>query len=82
MLYITNQWMDIGVFFPLLMLGVWKVYKEGKVALYVGILTLSLINSYYLTFMILLYVFLRRGLSIVCFREKLSSMGVGAWDFV
>ncbi len=70
MLYITNQWMDIGVFFPLLMLGVWKVYKEGKVALYVGILTLSLINSYYLTFMILLYVFLRRGLSIVCFRDK------------
>ncbi len=70
MLYITNQWMDIGVLFPLLMLGAEKVYEEGKAALYVTILSLCLINSYYLTFMILLYIFLRRGLSIVCFKDK------------
>lgn len=82
MLYITNQWMDIGVFFPLLMLGVWKVYKEGKVILYVITLSICLINSYYLTFMILLYIFLRWGLSIACFREKerdfhLWELGIG-----
>ncbi|MCR5733801.1 MAG: YfhO family protein [Lachnospiraceae bacterium] len=62
MLYITNQWMDIAALFPLLMYYYDRLIKEGKIAGYTVLLTLITINSYYLSFMILLFLLLFTGL--------------------
>ncbi len=64
-LYITNQWMDIAVLFPLIMLSLQKLFREGKMRWYILTLSLALINSYYLSFMILIFIFLMTGFSIL-----------------
>ncbi|MCR4738641.1 MAG: YfhO family protein [Lachnospiraceae bacterium] len=64
MLYITNQWMDIAALFPLLMYFYDRLLREGKVTGYTVMLTLITINSYYLSFMILLFLVLLTGLNI------------------
>ncbi|MCR4923813.1 MAG: YfhO family protein [Lachnospiraceae bacterium] len=69
LLYITNQWMDIAAFFPLLMLYYDRLMKEGKIGGYVTLLTVITVNSYYLSFMILLFLLLYTGFIIA--REKI-----------
>ncbi|MCR5108689.1 MAG: YfhO family protein [Lachnospiraceae bacterium] len=66
MLYITNQWMDIAALFPLLMYFYDKLLKEGKITGYVIVLSLITVNSYYLSFMIMLFLILYTGLIISC----------------
>ncbi|HOO27819.1 MAG TPA: YfhO family protein, partial [Lachnospiraceae bacterium] len=56
-LYITNQWMDIAVLFPLILLSLGKLLREGTMRWYVVTMSLALINSYYLAFMILIFIF-------------------------
>lgn len=72
-LYITNQWMDIAVLFPLILLSLQKLFRDGKMNSYVLTLSLALINSYYLSFMILIFIFLMTGLRIfgeILFEKK------------
>lgn len=63
-LYITNQWVDIAVMFPLIMYFYDRLMKTGKMAGYVITLTITLIASYYLGFMILIFIFLYAGLML------------------
>lgn len=64
-LYITNQWMDLAILFPLLMLALGKLLKTGKMRMFTVLLTLMLINSYYITFMVLIFIFLMVGLKML-----------------
>lgn len=74
-LYITNQWMDIAVLFPLIMLSLQKLFRDGTMRWYILTLSLALINSYYLSFMILIFIFLMTGFLILAERlfEKKES---------
>ncbi len=76
-LYITNQWVDIAVMFPLIMYFYDRLMKTGKMAGYVITLAITLIASYYLGFMILIFIFLYTGLMLA--EEKiLPGRAVGA----
>lgn len=66
--YTIMEWQDIAAFFPLVMLGLYKLIKSGKSGLYIFSLTMSLIAGYYLSIMILIYVFLIVGF-MVCVRK-------------
>ncbi|MBQ7562571.1 MAG: YfhO family protein [Lachnospiraceae bacterium] len=65
MLYITNQWMDIAVMLPVIMFFYDRMMESGNTKGYVIALALTLINSYYLGIMILLFLFLYTGLRLV-----------------
>ncbi len=64
-LYITNQWVDIAVFFPLIMYFYDKLITEGRMTGYIITLAVTIIASYYLGFMILIFLFLYTGLKMV-----------------
>lgn len=84
-LYITNQWVDIAVMFPLVMYFYDRMIETGRVKGYVITLAVTLIASYYLGFMILIFIFLYTGLKLVTgplFKEDkrdmhLLSLGAG-----
>lgn len=63
-LYVTIQWMDLAILFPLLMLFMHDVIEKGKSLPYVIILSLSMISSYYITFMMLIFIVLILGLEL------------------
>ncbi|MCR5790250.1 MAG: YfhO family protein [Lachnospiraceae bacterium] len=65
MLYITNQWMDIAVLLPVIMYYYDRMMKGGRITGYVVTLTAAVVNSYYLSLMILLFLFLYTGLRIL-----------------
>lgn len=69
MLYITNQWLDVAVLFPLLIEGVYRLLKERKSTMYTIVLSLCLMGSYYQSFMILMFVVLAVGLYFVFLSE-------------
>ncbi len=60
-LYQITAWMDAMYLFPLLILGLKRVIDLEKPYLYIGILSLSMISSFYVTTMSLVLLFL-----IVC----------------
>ncbi len=74
-LYITNQWVEIAVFFPLIMYFTDKLLKEGKMAGYVITMAITIICSYYLGFMILIFIFLYTGLNML--RSVLKDKKIG-----
>ncbi|MDD4717273.1 MAG: YfhO family protein [Eubacteriales bacterium] len=57
-------WLDFVILFPLLMLGLNELFSKGKVILYFIVLTLMLFTSYYLSYMIAIFVILYTGLNI------------------
>ena len=63
-LYITNQWVDIAAMFPLIMYFYDRLIETGRIRGYVIMLTITLIASYYLGFMILIFIFLYTGLKL------------------
>ncbi|MCR5355764.1 MAG: YfhO family protein [Lachnospiraceae bacterium] len=64
-LYITNQWVDIAVMFPLIMYFYDRLIKRGRMTGYVITLAITIIASYYLGFMILIFIFLYTGLKLL-----------------
>ena len=64
-LYITNQWMDLAILFPLLIMAAKRLLCERKSHWYVILLSLALINSYYISFMMLIFIFLFTGLILL-----------------
>ena len=63
-LYITNQWVDVAALFPLIMYFYDRLIEDGRMKGYVITLTLTLIVSYYLGFMILIFIFLYTGIKV------------------
>lgn len=63
-LYVTIQWMDIAVLFPIIMLFLHVLLTKGRSIGYIVFLTLSIVSSYYISFMILIYIVLFVGLEI------------------
>jgi len=72
MLYGTTfmPWMDVVVFFPLLMIGLDNILKGKSNILYIIILTLCFIINYYIAALILLFVLILSGFYIIFFVEK------------
>ena len=60
-LYITNQWMDIAVLFPLIVYFAGKAVTKREWIGYLITLTLAVINSYYISLMIMIFLFLAVG---------------------
>lgn len=61
MYYITNQWLDVAVFLPLLIGALVRLCKEERMMSYVVYLTVCLVGSYYQSFMILIFIILSVG---------------------
>jgi len=61
MYYITNQWLDVAVFLPLLMYALIELCSGKKIIPYVVYLVICLTGSYYQSFMILIFVILSVG---------------------
>lgn len=68
MLYMTIHWLDVAALFPLLILFLHKLLKDGKSYGYIATLTIMLIASYYQSFMILIYIILMAGVVLFCDR--------------
>ena len=60
--YTIMPWLDIAAVFPLIIATVYMLLREGKMTGYVVVLTISVIMSYYLSIMILIYIFVGTGL--------------------
>lgn len=65
MLYMTIQWLDVAALFPLLMLFLHYLLKDGKSYGYITVLTIMIIASYYQSFMILMYIVLMVGAAML-----------------
>ncbi len=61
MYYITNQWLDVAVFLPLLMYALIELCNRKKIIPYVVYLVICLTGSYYQSFMILIFIMLSVG---------------------
>lgn len=68
--YTMLTWLDIMIFLPLLGISVLKLFKDGTIRYYVLLIVLCLINNYYLSIMILIYIFLCAGTYILLLSEK------------
>ena len=75
--YTIMQWVDVAVFFPLLMLGLLRLIRDKKRGMYILMLIISMLSGYYLTAMILLFIFLAAGLMLT---YKLISLKRGITD--
>ena len=67
-LYMENKWMDIAVFFPLLMYFYDRMMHGGRITGYVITLALIMISSFYMGAIILVFVFLYTGVRILADR--------------
>lgn len=63
-LYMTIQWLDVAAMFPLLMYFLYKLLNDGEQIGYIVVLFLSIVSSYYQSFMILLYIILMVGVYV------------------
>lgn len=63
--YTIIEWQDIVAFFPLIMLGLYMLIKEGKTSLYFIMLSMSLIAGYYISIMIIMFIFLFVGFLVI-----------------
>lgn len=69
MLYFQNIiWLDMMYLFPLLLTAFNSLFKKGKIAPYVAVLTAMMIVNYYISYMIVVFILLLMG--IVCFRYR------------
>ena len=62
--YTIMEWQDIVAYFPLIMLGLHMLIKEGKYGLYTFMLSVSLIAGYYISFLIIIFIFLLVGFMV------------------
>lgn len=66
--HISNiGWLDVMIIFPLLIESLKVLVEKGKLSYFVGILTLSLIFSYYMSYMILIMMII----GIICVNKVL-----------
>ena len=58
-------WLDMVYLFPLLLLGVEKLIREGKTVLFTVMLALCVIVCFYISFMVLIFLLLFVGASLI-----------------
>ena len=78
--YSNIHWLDTILIMPLILLGVYRLITRERPWLYLGALTLCLIQDLYLSFMVLLFLLMVGGLYflLVLPREK---RGKASWTF-
>lgn len=69
--YYTNaEWLDVVLLFPLVILALDRVIERGNILFYVTVLTLTLFQSLYISYMVFLFLLLVAGLYIFIVVEK------------
>lgn len=69
-LYQITPWMDAMYLFPLVVVGLKKLFDGEKPYLYIGSLTLSIIFSFYVSYMSLILIFLLSFVYIFVYKKK------------
>lgn len=85
--YTIMTWMDVAAVFPLIAAFLYILVQSGKITGYCLTLSLSFVMSYYLTVMILIYVFMIFGLYLICDRlinknhsvKNIFQLGIGTF---
>ena len=69
-LYIITPWIDIVYLFPMLLLGLKKLLDLESSKLYIITLSISLICSFYITFIVLLFIIFSSFLYLYIFKKE------------
>ncbi len=69
------MWLDCVVLFPLIVLGLERMVKEGKCGLYCGMLALSIFTNYYISIMICIFLVLYFVVLLVTEKRSLRIIG-------
>ncbi len=69
-MYQITSWMDAVYLFPLVVIGLKKVLDLEKPQMYLFFLTMSLICSFYVSFMIIIFIFLSSYLYLLVYHDK------------
>ncbi len=70
LLYQITSWIDIVYLFPLLLMSLIRLLNLEKPTLYIVILTLCFIFSFYLGGLLLFFIFFSSLIYLYCFKEK------------
>lgn len=73
--YITNQWLDIAFYVPLIMYGLWRIAQGKRAWVYTLFLSMALMGSYYLSFMVLIYILLGTGCYVMVIAGRQADRG-------
>lgn len=68
-MYQITPWIDAMYLFPILMIGLKKVLDLERPTLYIIILTLSLIFSFYVSIMVILFIFLASFIYLLVYQD-------------
>ncbi len=69
--YWNIMWLDAMVLLPVILLGIERIIKNGRIGLYTGALALSLFSNYYMSYMLCLFsVIYFIYYSVICDCEK------------
>jgi len=84
LIFYTNMpWIDCAILFPLILLALKDLLDRGRIIGYVCALSVNLIVSYYISFMVLLFLFFSSGVFLMLYIEKsrrkkvLIHLGIG-----
>ena len=83
--YTNNQWLDIAAMFPLLLLALDILFQSKRLVPYITMLTLCLVTNFYLSSMILLFLFFIGGLYLLLLspkekrKQQIWSLGIGTF---
>jgi len=69
-MYQITPWFDVMYLFPLLMIGLKKVLDLEKPIWYIVVLTISLICSFYVSIMVIIFIFLSSYIYLLIYKEK------------
>lgn len=69
-MYQITPWFDVMYLFPLLMIGLKKVLDLEKPIWYIVVLTASLVCNFYVSIMVVLFVFLSSYIYLLIYKEK------------
>ena len=69
-MYQITPWFDIMYLFPLLMIGLKKLLDLEKPIWYIVILTTSLVCNFYVSIMVIIFVFLSSYIYLLIYKEK------------
>ncbi len=69
-LHTNIMWLDAVILFPLLLLSLRKLFDEGKILNYIIIMTANLYICYYISYMLLLFVFFGSIAYLMCYVKK------------
>ena len=68
--YTNMSWVDCAILFPLLLLALKNLVDRGRMLGYLCVLSANLIISYYISFMVLVFVFFSSGVILFYYVDK------------